>query len=791
MRTSIVPQFRTNLRAAALTGVALAAIVAGSHQGLAQEASETDPSILAAVAKGDQQGRMLVESDTLVYDLNSESVSAVGNVVIYYGAYTLTAERVDVDRRTKRVRATGGVELIDPSGNVVRSAALDLTDDLREGVAEALEIVTQQRTAFNAERARRTEGDVTEFENGTYLPCVDCDGVPGRKPVWQIKAKKIIHRQGDKTISFKDTTFEFLGVPIAWAPSFTTFDPSVKRKSGFLFAKPSYNSERGFGLQAPYFYALKPNMDVTLAPGAFSKQGGFFDAEFRHRVINGAYKIRVSGLRQSAPDEFAGTSGDRRYRGGVTTSGQFDINSRWSWGWDLAVATDRSYFDDYDLPGADSDSATNDIYLTGVDGRNRFEAHAYGFFITQEDDTAADALEQDVGLQSKQPLVHPVIDHQVYLEEPVAGGEVSIKSNFTSLTRNANDIFEFDADNDGVFGEAGETRLLAPSGSYSRASIDALWRRRFVDSLGQVFTPFAYFRGDVFFSSPDDTSGLDDDVSGRAMPAVGLEYSYPFLIQSSIGSQVIEPVAQLIVRPNETEIDNLPNEDSQSLVFDSTSLFDYDKFSGYDRVEGGTRLNVGFRYNGQFVNGTSVTASFGQSFQLAGRNSFDAASVYSTGQDSGLDGDVSDFVAGLSVDTDLGLLLNANARLDKSNLMPNRLEAQVVGLAGPVTAAFTYAFIRSQPDLGIEDDRQELQAAGSVRLNDRWRMFGSTRFDIENTNVVRNAIGVAYDDEAFSLSLSYAEDKTRVTGEATDRTVYLRLGFRTLGDLNSSFDVMK
>ena len=42
----------------------------------------------------------------------------------------------------------------------------------------------------------------------------------------------------------------------------------------------------------------------------------------------------------------------------------------------------------------------------------------------------------------------------------------------------------------------------------------------------------------------------------------------------------------------------LPNEDSQSLVFDTTTLFQRDKFSGYDRIEGGTRLNAGLRYSG-------------------------------------------------------------------------------------------------------------------------------------------------------------------------------------------------
>src|SRR4029079_7981639 len=81
----------------------------------------------------------------------------------------------------------------------------------------------------------------------------------------------------------------------------------------------------------------------------------------------------------------------------------------------------------------------------------------------------------------------------------------------------------------------------------------------------------------------------------RAMPTVGLEYRYPFIAVHSWGTQTIEPIAQVIARPNETSIGKLPNEDSQSLIFDDSNLFKIDKFSGWDRIEGGGRANVGIQ----------------------------------------------------------------------------------------------------------------------------------------------------------------------------------------------------
>ena len=120
------------------------------------------------------------------------------------------------------------------------------------------------------------------------------------------------------------------------------------------------------------------------------------------------------------------------------------------------------------------------------------------------------------------------------------------------------------------------------------------------------------------------------------MPTVGLEYRYPFINVQPWGTTTIEPIAQVIIRPNETYAGKLPNEDAQSMVFDTSNLFSVDKFSGYDRVEGGGRANVGVQATTQFDRGGSVNVLFGQSYQLFGLNSFAVADVTNTGVDSGL-----------------------------------------------------------------------------------------------------------------------------------------------------------
>src|SRR5690606_13729572 len=102
------------------------------------------------------------------------------------------------------------------------------------------------------------------------------------------------------------------------------------------------------------------------------------------------------------------------------------------------------------------------------------------------------------------------------------------------------------------------------------------------------------------------------------------------------------------------------------------------KFSGYDRVEGGTRANLGLRYSGNFNNGWGVYGLAGQSFQLGGLNSFSTDDFVKAGAESGLQNDVSDYVAMLGLSDNNGFTLAARGRFDRKDFSMQRgeLEAQ-------------------------------------------------------------------------------------------------------------------
>ena len=136
-------------------------------------------------------------------------------------------------------------------------------------------------------------------------------------------------------------------------------------------------------------------------------------------------------------------------------------------------------------------------------------------------------------------------------------------------------------------------------GEYTRASADMTWRKTVINSWGQMFTPFMVVRGDAAYRriTPDPAIAISSarrpETLVRGMPRSAWKPAGRFISAHSWGTQTIEPIAQLVIRPNETQIGRFPNEDAQSLIFDDTNLFSINKYSGFDRIEGGTRLNVG------------------------------------------------------------------------------------------------------------------------------------------------------------------------------------------------------
>ena len=749
--------------------------------GVPAQLRNTDNNPLADRISANPDARLVLEADQLIYDFDRETITAIGGVQVFYDRYTVEAAQLTYHQRSGRLIASGGVRITEPGGNIITAEEIDITDDFREGFLRSLNVETAQRAYFSASTAERRDGNVTIFNRGAYTACEKCEDHPEKPPLWQIKATKIIHDQREQTVRYEDAKLEFLGVPIAYVPFFAHADPSVRRKTGFLMPSLTGSSALGVGVTIPFFYNMAPNYDLTFSPTIYSLQGILGQVEWRHRLMDGAYSVRLSGIFQQDQNRFVDEgrrlSGFREFRGSVQSDGRFHINRQWYWGWDLIATTDRTFGRDYDIDGATARDIPGSVYLTGESERNYFDLRALYFRVQRENTIETNVVtnatyEHDD--QAEQAFLHPVMDHNYVFDRPIAGGELKINSNFTSLSREDSDLRTVPA----------VPYYAGVAGRFTRASTDSSWQRTFIAFGGQVFTPFAYIKADLQWVGADDpAAGLsNNEFIGRAMPAVGAEYRWPFLITGSGVSQTISPIAQIIARPNEKHIGEIPNEDAQSLVFDDTILFERDKFSGYDRQEGGVRANIGISYQARFDNGVSIDSLVGQSIHLAGTNSFAVADIALTGTDSGLEDDISDFVGRLTVDNGRGLAVTARGRFDNEDLSLNRAEIGAAAAYGRSDATVAYTYLRSKPAVGIISDRREISGNATIGLNENWSVSGGLVYDIENTARVEHQIGLAYDDECFNLSAVYSETRDRYSDVVTDQKVFFRVNLRTIGD---------
>jgi LPS-assembly protein len=748
-----------------------------------------------------QNAPMLLQATEIQYDYTNKRVSAVGNVQIYYAGSTVEADRVTYDEVTKRLQAEGNVRLTEADGRITYGELMNLSDDFRDGFVDSLRVDTPDRTRMAAARADRSSGNYTVFHSGVYTACEPCKDDPKKPPLWQIKSVRMIHDEGEKMIYFENAQIEFFGKPIAYFPYFAAPDPTVKRKSGFLFPITTYNSKYGVGLEVPYYWALAPDYDFTFSPRVMTKQGLMLRGEWRQRLINGAYSIRASGIYQLDPDYFLrnggpATPGYRDWRGSIETSGQFALNRQWVWGWDGVLPSDPTFYQDYGLSTyqRNVDSIRNgltegisQLYIAGRGARSYFDARTIYYYGFSEAD-----------VQNQIPVVHPVVDYDYKFADPILGGELGYRVNLTSLSRTSasfNPITSTAAANNLCAPTTADPAVKIPAncllrgvpGTYTRLSAESTWRRTFTDPLGQVFTPFATLRADAAAYSIQSQVGVSnyiapgDETQFRAMPTAGVEYRYPFINVQSWGTQTIEPIAQLIVRPNEPRIGSLPNEDSQSLTFDDSNLFRIDKFSGWDRMEGGGRANVGVQYTAQFNRGGFVNALFGQSYQLFGTNSFAVADSTNAGLGSGLDKSQSDYVARLSYQPDRTYTFTTRYRFDQETLAVRRFEVEGRANYDRWAVGVLYGRYDAQPQIGFLDKREGILANTSVKVSANWVASAAVRYDLDARKVDQTQVGLGYIDDCFILGVNYIMSNTFSGNPTTDHRVVLQLNLRTLG----------
>ena len=364
----------------------------------------------------ERQEPLVFSADSVIYDRDSEVVTAEGRVEVARAERVLLADRVRYDARTGLVRAEGNVSILEPTGDVVFANEVELSDDLKEGFVIGIGVLLADDSRLAANGARRTSDQRTVMSKAVFSACELCAEEPERPPLWQIKAVSVIHDQKAHRIEYRDAVLELGGFPIAYTPYFSHPDPSVERKTGFL--APLYGSSGPLGIkfEAPFYIAFAPHRDATLTPLVTGKEGVALRGEYRERTQGGGFELRGSVTEVGKRDQNNSSIGGRDIRGHVDATGRFDLDDTWRTGFDLARSTDDTYLRRYDI--SSEDTLTTNLFAEGFRGRTYASANAYFFQGLRAEDDPGET-----------PFVAPLLDYSFVSEPGRFGGRYALDTN--------------------------------------------------------------------------------------------------------------------------------------------------------------------------------------------------------------------------------------------------------------------------------------------------------------------------------------------------------------------------
>ena len=697
---------------------------------------------------GENEQAVFLEADHLEDTADGSGYLAVGNVRVRQEGRTLLADELEYRPDQNRIIARGNVVIIGQTDFPQYADEVELDSAFSSGLALGFASMLENNGRIAAAAAIRRENGSMQLEDAYYTACELCES-GDRPPTWRLRAREVHQDAEDQMIYYRDAQFEVMGVPVLYTPVFAHADPSTERRSGLLFPTVAVSSRLGFSYQQPYYWAISPSQDVTIAPRLMTNVNPLLYTEYRKRFWSGQVELEGSLTREFEIDSDGERFGEEKWRWHVFGGGRFDITEDWRWGFGVQQASDDLHLRRYDFSEEDKDRGlplesqarqlVSQIYLDHRTEHRFFSAIAadYQSLRTNFDDDA-------------QPLIAPMLTLQQVFDAPQGWGRINLNGSAVHLDR-----------------ESGN--------DYSRGTLGFDWRTRWVTSPGIVIEPFAEGRADYYSLTdiPVTGGGTEDDSFSRALGLVGTDFSYPFFRGGETTDWIVEPLVSFVAATDDPERNRLINEDSLSVDLDESMLFRSIRAPGYDTWEDGQRVSYGMR-------ATAFWGESGRARVFAGRSErLDGVAVFNPA--SGLFEENSDYVVAGEIDI-AGFSAELTTRLDSEDADVNRLEFETRYTSDRMDVQLGYLDISD--DAGTRGAQRELRADIEIALNDRWNFVTRVTRDLDLDVSRRQETGLLYRDECTQFEIVYERQDLGIARLGPSESIQFRVTLFTLGSLD-------
>lgn len=656
---------------------------------------------------------------------------AEGAVEILQKGMTLTATRVTFDAAKDTLSIEGPIVLTDAGGTRVLADQAELSADLQNGILTGARLVLAQQLQLAAAEMQRVGGRYTELGRTVASSCQVCAANP--IPIWEIRAQSVVHDKLEQQMYFKGAQLRFFGVPVFYIPRLRMPDPGLNRATGFL--RPDYRitNQLGYGIIQPYFIAIDPSRDLTLAPYISSKQGRSLGLRYRQAYQTGQFEVNGAlSTDEILPDEL---------RGYLFASGAFSLPRDFTLTFGIQAVSDNGYLIDYGISGQDYLDSFIEVQRLSRDNLVLGRVHYYESLRDSADPTRPSSLIDLVQIQRFTP--------------PILGGSANLRYLLSSENRVSSSVQ--DSNGDGISDGLDTAQALV--------AVD--WSRDWYLPGGLVGTALALGQADVISVSQDPAYPSQ---IGRLYGVAGGRLSWPLQRVEKNGSvQVLEPIAQVLLSPNSSP--DVPNEDSQLVEFDEGNLFSLNRFPGTDEVELSDRAALGLNWTRFGTDGSTLALTMGRVLRSEDLDQFSLS--------SGLDGTASDWLVGMQVFTAQGLGLTQRF-LVGDNAALTAAEARL-NWAGPDFSLMSgYYYSIPDPADGKPNTISELTVGGTWNVSANWTGAASVRQDFIAGRATRASVGMQYRNECMLVDLSLSSwfvDSTSVTPTTEFNVAVDLLGF--------------
>ena len=668
-----------------------------------------------------------------MYIRSNGTLVAEGNVEAHQGNLHISARRVTYSQDANRLKISGPILLTDSgSGATIHAKEASLDPQLVEGIMLGARLVLDRQLQLAAVELNRTEGRYTQLYKVAATSCRICgDDSP---PIWQIRAKEVIHDADERQLYFQDAQFLVFDLPVVAIPQLRMPDPTLDRATGFLIPSGRSSSILGTGIKIPYFIALGDHRDLTLTP-YLSPDTTTLEYEYRQAFVDG--DLNANGAFSS--DNL--NSGSLRYY--VFANGDTGLPLGYQLDYDIEATSDTSYLIDYGYSGKDRlDSA---IGITRIEHDLAVEGEFVHFQTLR-----------DTEQNATQPTLLAELSYEKRIPDAFLGGELRL---------NADAHAHYRFSNENVDGR-----------DVSRMNASAHWMRSDALDNGVLYDIHGLLDLGASAVAQDDTV---DESAFNASPALYSNFRLPLTKSTENATFLLEPQVQLAWSASVNEI---ANEESTRVEFDEGNLLDFSRFPAPDRVEEGVRIAIGGSWTRLANNGRMSSLS-------AGRVIRDVSDPDLT-KSSGMQGVTSDWLVAGQISTPSGFELISRALFDDdADFSKSESRLRWNSKWGDVTA--THIWLAEDPDEERAENISEVNLTTNVNLSRHWTGQLDWQFDIAAERIVRAGLGLTYENECIDVKLAASRRFTESATVDPSTDYDFRIGLRGFGAGRSGSDIIR